>query len=1181
MFSRVASLILSITAIVSVSGVVYAQEFRGAISGSITDPGGAAIANATVIATETRTGARSKTVSDAAGEYTIPFLPPGVYEISAEGRGFKRYVRQNVQLGSEDHPVLDIRMEVGEVTQSIDVTESVSLMNSENASVGQTITTKQVEDFPLNGRTPMMLAQLSIGVIATAQPSLVHPFDNSGAAAWSIGGTPAQTSELLMDGSPDATWDNRLAFSPPQDAVQEVTVKAFDNDAAYGHTASGTANQILKTGTNSFHGSLYEFNQPSAVDAVNFFTNRSGGVVPVTHFNQYGATIGGPVWIPRLFNGRNKLFFFFAWENLSDAQPNNSTLGTPTSYTTVPTDAERKGDFSALNFTLYNPYSAVLNGSTVTRMPFAGNMIPPTMLSPVAMAYLQYYPQPNTTPLGANGFQNFVNNVTSSDTYNNELGRIDYNMSDRSHMFFDIRHNDRVQAKNNYFSNVATGVNLARENWGATIDEVYTINPTTILDVRANFTRMNEVHYEPSEGFDPTQLQFPSYIGASSQYLVMPYIEFGSCGSQTSFQCLGDDTASKDPSQSYQLFGDVVKLLGKHTLKFGVDARQYRLNTYITGNSAGSYTFGNAWVRQASNSSSTTVVGQDFASFMLGLPTAGQFDIESQGSYSSYYYAGFVQDDWRVSKTLTVNVGLRFDHDTPYSEAFGRTVDGFATGTPSPISAAATAAYGKNPISLLPASSFDVNGGLTFPSAGNGAVYNQGSHIFSPRVGFAWSPSALHTNTVIRGGFGLFVSPITVANLGENGTYSSNPLVDQEGFSQTTTVVVPTNNLAPSATLSNPFPGGILSPVGNSQGLSTFLGQNITFMNPDMRDPYSIRWNLGVQHTFSKDLLLEVMYMGNHAVHLPIAVTQLNVIPRQYLSTLPTRDQNLINQLTATVANPFVGLLPGTNLNSSTTTAAQLLARYPEFPVGEASGSSGIVEQNLTIGSSYFESLNARVEKRLSHGLSLIGVYMLSKLIERDEWLNDTDPLPEKRISPFDHPEHFVVGASYALPVGRNQLVNLQSRWTNAILGGWILNGIYTYQTGAPLIWTNGSSTTPGDYVLTGQPIELNASQVNGTAFNTAAFDIKSADQFQYHIRTFATTYGNLRAQGINNLDASLLKNFSFTERTYLQIRFETFNTVNHPVFSAPSTTVTSNFGVITAQANLPRQIQFGARLVF
>jgi Carboxypeptidase regulatory-like domain len=1161
----------------------HAQEFRATVSGTVTDPAGAAIANATLVITQNTTGSRSQTVSDGAGAYALPFLEPGDYELTAEAKGFKRYDRKDLHLGSGDHPVIDIHLEVGEVTQTIDVVESVPLVNNENASVGQTITTKQVEDFPLNGRTPLMLAQLSIGVIATAQPTLVHPFDNSGAASWSIAGTPSQTSEILMDGSPDATWDNRVAYSPPQDAVLEVAVKAYDNDAAYGHTASGTLNQILKTGTNSFHGSLYEFTQPSAIDAVNFFTNKTGSVVPVTHFNQYGATVGGPIWIPKVFNGKNKLFFFFAWENLDDAQPNNSTLSTSTSnFTTVPTAAERQGNFSALNYTLYNPFSAVLNGSTVTRQPFAGNMIPMTMLNQVALAYLQFYPQPNLNPLGANGFDNYVSNFLSTDTYDNELGRIDYNMTDRSHLFFDFRHNNRVQEKNNYFDNISTGTDLARENWGTTLDEVYTINPTTILDIRANFTRMNEVHYEPSEGFNPTTLGFPSYITSNTDYAVMPYIEFGSCGSQTSFQCLSDDGASRDPSQSYQLFGDVVKVMGKHTLKFGGDARQYRLNTLIDDNSSGSYTFGNAWVRQASNSSSTTVIGQDFASFLLGLPTAGEFDIESSGSYKSYYYAGFIQDDWRVSKTLTLNLGVRYDHDTPYDERYGRTVNGFATNVANPISAAAIAAYAKSPLAQLPAADFLVNGGLTYPGLTNGAEYDQSSHVVSPRFGVAWAPASLHGNTVIRAGFGIFTAPITVADLGESGTYSSNPLVDQEGYSQTTSLLTPSNNLAPQATLSNPFPQGIAAPTGRTEGLSTFLGQNLTFMNPDMRDPYSVRWNVGVEHTFAKSWLVEVMYMGNHALHLPIAVTQLNVIPRQFLSTLPTRDQTTINALTATVTNPFAGLEPGTSLNNSTTSAAQLLSLYPEFPTGEGSGSSGIIEQNLTIGSSYFESANARVEKRLSHGLSLIADYEWSRLIERDEWLNDTDPLPEKRVSPFDHPNHFVVGATYMLPIGKNQLVNLQSRWMNAILGGWSLNGIYTAQTGAPLLWTNGSTTTPGDYVYLGGPIDVNPSQVNGPAFNLAAFDAKSADQFQYHIRTFATTYGNLRAAGINNLDSSLLKSFFFTERTYFQIRFETFNTLNHPVFSAPSTTVSSSsFGMITSQANLPRQIQFGARLVF
>ena len=285
-------------------------------------------------------------------------------------------------------------------------------------------------------------------------------------------------------------------------------------------------------------------------------------------------------------------------------------------------------------------------------------------------------------------------------------------------------------------------------------------------------------------------------------------------------------------------------------------------------------------------------------------------------------------------------------------------------------------------------------------------------------------------------------------------------------------MVVPTNFLAPSATLSNPFPGGILQPVGSTQGLSTFLGQTVSFLNPDMKNPYSMRWNFGIQQTLTKDTLLEVEYMGNHSVHLPIAYTQLNVIPRQFLSTVPIRDQTTISALTATTTNPLAGLEPGTSLNSSTTTVEQLLARFPEFPVGSGSGSTGVIEQNLSDGSSNFESVSVRVEKRLSYGLSVIGNYMFSKLIEQDTWLNDTDPVPERRISPFDHPNHFVLGSSYVLPIGRDRAVNLKSRWANALLGGWTVNGIYTYQTGAPLVWTNGSTTSIGDYVYFGGPLE-------------------------------------------------------------------------------------------------------------
>src|SRR5215472_823523 len=368
----------------------FSQEFRGTLEGRVTDPSGAGIAAAKVTITETHTGARIPTITSAAGQYIAPFLAPGDYEIEIQAQGFRSFVRRGVHAGAEEHVAIDATLAVGDVSQSVEVTADAPLLNTENASVGQTVTTREIEELPLNGRSPMMAASLSLGVIGYAQPTLIHPFDSGAQAGWSVGGAYTQTSELLLDGSPNATWDGRLAYSLPQDAVQEVRVKVSDTDAAFGHTAGGTLNQIMKTGTNGLHGSLWEFNQPNTLTANDFFLNRAGSPRPVTHLNQYGLTAGGPVLIPKVLNGRNKLFWFFAWEGMKDGQPNPN-------ITTVPTNAAKRGDFSSLlpGTVLYDPFSATASGSTITRMPLANNQIPANRLNPVALAYMQYFPDPN------------------------------------------------------------------------------------------------------------------------------------------------------------------------------------------------------------------------------------------------------------------------------------------------------------------------------------------------------------------------------------------------------------------------------------------------------------------------------------------------------------------------------------------------------------------------------------------------------------------------------------------------------------------------------------------------------------------------------------------------------------------------------------------------------------------
>ncbi len=1165
----------------------FGQEFRGAISGAITDATGASVAGARVIATETRTGTKAQTTSDAAGHYAIPFLAPGEYEVSASSPGFKAFVRRGLALGAGDHPVIDMRLEVGDTTQSVDVTADVPLVSAESASVGQAVTTQEVDELPLNGRTPMVLASLALGVVATGQPSLIHPFDSGAGNAWSVAGTAAQTSELLVDGVPNATWDGRLAYSLPQDAVQEVRVKAFDSDASFGHTGGGTLNQVMKTGTNLLHGTLWEYNQPNTLTANDFFNNSKGIARPLTHLNQYGVTAGGPVFAPKVFDGRNKLFWFFAWEGMKDGQPNASLL-------TVPTAAERGGDFSAVLAAdkaaaqLYDPYSAVANGSTITRTAYPNNVIPKTQLNAVALAYLKYYPDPNVAPTRADGYQNFGNNATTNDNYNNEMGRLDYNMNDRSRLAFNIRKSDYTQSKNNYFDNVAEGSLLMRSNWGATLDEVYTINSSNVLDLRFNYTRMAENHDLPSQGFDPTSLGLPAYLAGNSNYLQMPVVSFSS---NSGFQNLGATGADKIPSQSFQLYASWARVMGNHTVKFGTDDRQYRLNTFTAGSSTGQFSFsGNSWVRASSSASSTVAMGQDFASFLLGLPytaSASTYDINTYGSWYSYYGSGFIQDDWRVKRNLTINLGLRYEHDGPYHENYARTVNGFDTTSANPLASAAQAAYAKSPISQLSAQQFQVLGGLSFAGAGNNTAFQNSSHLFSPRASIAWSPDRFHGKTVIRTGFGMFVAPIAVSYVGPDGKYSTSPRtpLGQEGFSQSTPVTATNDNyLTPAATLSSPFPTGFLPTAGSSLGLLTYAGQTLQFLNPNMKNGYSVRWNFDIQQTLSPNTMLEVAYIGNHGVHLPVNVTQLNGIPRQYLSTLGVRDPN-VSYLTNSVANPFSKLQ--TSQNGSTTSVAQLLAPFPEFPVGDSAtgwnGGGGILEFNNDVGSSYFHSLNVRLQKRTSHGLTLNTNFIYSKLIEQLSWLNASDPVPERRVSPTDRPLRFVASAVYELPVGRNKLVNLQSRWSNTLLGGWRVTSIYSKQVGGPINWTNGSSTSPGDYVYFGGPLNLDPRNVNGVAFDTSKFSTSSTNAFQYHLRTFSTTFGNLRTDGINSLDSSVIKRFQFTEaKRYFELRGEMFNVANHPAFAAPNTTATNSaFGTITSTVNRFRTVQLSAKIVF
>jgi hypothetical protein len=1185
-----------------------AQVSSATITGTVKDSSGGILPHVKITATETATGVSTVAETNDDGEYTLPLLKTGAYKLVVAIKGFKRYEQMDLLLSAGDHPTEDITLVAGDVDVSIEVTATPPLLGTEDANVGQVVTRQIVDSIPLSGRTPMSLVQYTEGVVATANPVGTRPFDNSAVAAFSVGGLPNKNAEILMDGSPDNASDNAPAYELPMDAAQEVTIKVFESDATYGHSGGAVANQVTKSGTNRLHGSLSEYHQDNDLNDTGYFNKRNPQYSrTVSRQNQFGGTIGGPVWIPKVYNGRDKLFFFFAYEGFYDS-------GTGGGLTTVPTDAERKGDLSALlpfgalrsndykcgnnpvngvlaapynQYQIYDPATATLDaacaakGYTVyDRQPFANNIITTGALplSAVAQAAVKYYPEP-TNPNAYLGFNNYYQTAETGDRYNNELGRIDYVLP-HQRLYLTGRHNQRLQYNNFQLgnSNPALGDYLYRINYGGSVGDVVTFSPTLLGEIRLNYTRYSQPSYTAGDGFDPTSLGLPNLASAHKMF---PRFFFNG-GSLINLGAT-TQTPGTAPFDSDDVFLNFIKTKGLHTVKFGADFRKFQKGNFTFGNSSGLYNFDNSFTAPFTGSNPNFAFQADTAAFLLGLPSSASYDYNAHSIGNQTYLGLFIQDDWRATPHLTINAGLRMDKDFSPNEREGTAVSGFDPSSTNPYSAAATAAYAASPNSTLPVANFKVLGGLTFNSPGNTLYSTFPSVMFSPRFGLSYTPTFVK-NTVVRAGFGLFVLPI----------FPFNNSINQSGFSQTTQAPI-ANYIAPTAngpgTLANPFPTGLAPIVGSSLGLATFAGQALTFLDPVIRNGYSERWHLGFQHQFLHSWMADVFYEGSTGRRLPINES-LNFVQRQYETTASNTG------LSAGVSNPFYGLIPnGGSLNSSKTVAlTTLLQTYPEF--------GAITEQNVPEGSSIYHALDFHVEHRTGYGLSMFANYQWSKLLEAVSFLNASDPKPEYRISQYDHPTHAVIVVSDELPFGRGRHFGANApRWLDLPLGGWNLASSWYYQQGAPLSWGNLTpvagqavglnprmATENGSYSSTCPALNVNAFQ-NGTSTlpgtNCGNPNTTLNIQPSNNLRTFPSQFSNLRADAWNDWDASLMKNFNITEHggTYFQLRLDAFNVNNRPVFSTPNLSASSSgFGQILGTANAnngARFLQVGAKLSF
>ncbi|MGH9353620.1 MAG: hypothetical protein ACRD2G_15905, partial [Terriglobia bacterium] len=742
-------------------------------------------------------------------------------------------------------------------------------------------------------------------------------------------------------------------------------------------------------------------------------------------------------------------FFFFAYEGFKDTSPASAT-------TTVPTAAERTGDFSSLlalgsSYQLYNPTTGVLAGGKVTRQPFAGNLIPGTSFSKVAQNYLSYFPSPNQPGL-SDGENNYVVNDPTLDNYGAYVGRLDFNISERNKLNFELNHSDYNKTTADIFQNLATGQNSGFGMWQGALDDIQTISPTFMWDNRIGFMRNVSTSSIKSDGFNPTHLGLPAYIVQNSTLLAMPEIGFDG------YAGLSTKPGSTSPFTDLELFTSGTKVLNTHTLEFGMDFQVEQESYLDPGYSSGQFSFSDNWLRQTSTSPGVTF-GGDFASFLLGLPTGGQYDVNTNFTYQNYYLAWFLQDNWHARQNLTLDAGVRFEHETPVGERYNREVVGFNSGAVNQVTVAAEAAYAAKPpnvpststIQPLPASAFKAAGGVVYASPSQNTGFTEPGVFVSPRLGIAWAPTRLHNKTVFRTGFGMFSNPYGASpyNIGPN-----------YGYSQTTPLVASENSfLSPFATFSDPFPGGsILRPVGSSLGVNANLGQGVQFFTPHLKIPYSMRWTFDIQHQFTKNLMLDVGYVGNRQIDGTMSVN-IGALPLQYLSTLPTRDNTTISELGKIVSNPFTGLLSGTRLNGSTTSLASLLDPYPEF--------SGVTQKDIAAGYSNFNMLAVRLEKRFSSGLLFDFDYNYSRQLA-------TSALNAGQLSNFwygvtssDYPQRYVFRGIYQLPFGRGRhFLNSSGRLTDLALGGWNLSTIYTWESGPALSW--------GNVIYLGGPLNLN-----------------------------------------------------------------------------------------------------------
>ncbi len=1095
-----------------------AQTSTGSIVGTISDSSGGVVAGATITVTNIDTSISVKTTTDASGNYVVTPLNVGRYSVAVEAPGFKKSLRNDVSLNVQDRLRVDATLEVGSVNDTVEVASAAPMLETDTSYLGQVVDSQRIVDLPLNGRFFTRLAVLTAGAGPT-----VHGARDEESGGFTVNGVRPYQNNFLLDGvdnnslSEDLVSKQSFVIGPPPDAIAEFKVQTSSMSAEFGRSGGAVLNVTIKSGTNQLHGTAYEFLRNSALDAKNFFDDPTSPI-PAFKLNQFGFSVGGPVLIPKVYNGKNRTFFFF------DYQGTRIRTG-QTFLATVPPPAWRTGDFSGFN-TIYDPSTTTTdaNGNS-TRVPFAGNKIPQSKWDPIAAKLLALFPSPNV-PGSISSF-GVSNNYLSSPSEPNDTDqfdvRIDHKISDKDSIFGRFSYSNNTDNPPGPIPPPLDAASFSSGNFlnrprNLVLAETHIFSPRIVNELRLGYSRNRS-----------ERLQFNSDKNLSAEYGIpgIPYstnnggLPSFSVGGLSSFGS-SEYQPTVETQEVYHIIDSVSIIAGRHALKIGVELKP-RVNFSILQPPVprGAFSFSGSFTNDPSNVDNT---GLGAADFLLGVVANAQISsfINDMFQQPGQFY--YIQDDFKVNKKLTLNLGMRYEFVVHAQERYNAEANfNIATNT-------LDIAKGRQdvlPPNFYPEIAVNRN-------APNSLVPNQ-KHDFGPRIGFAYN---IFKDTVVRGGYGIFYSsyepgPLSIPNPGNNPPFFEQANYNQVSAVQTDPVVNRLSNGFPADALTNPSLPSLFS------------------LDPHFSNPYVQHWQLSVQRELPWHMVWEVAYAGSKGTKL-----------------YEFRD---VNQPEAT-ADP--------NANYADLRPRPYLGYLPYW---------------CSCNSSTYHSLQTKVEKRLSHGLSFLTAFTYGKSIDEVSSAslgfhgggyarNWNHPEWEKGPSDFDQKFRFVNSISYTLPIGKGQrfLGNLNGIG-NFLIGGWELQGIQSFTSGTPLTITAsiGEANTDGETEERPnrvQGVPLYPSNQNASLwYNPAAFTA-----------TAFGTYGNAGRNIIYTapqigIDTSVFKDFAFSDRAKLQFRSEFFNMINHPNFRVDS--LNNNFDSAGAGsyagANPARQIQFALKMIF